>query len=133
MGLPRTLCWVWHQTHGNGVEPLNARQLVNASKLIGPMVLPAQRASLLALAGMHLSSCGCFICLAPQDFDEAGYKWTPELCRKDSDGDGFTNGQELGDPDCTWVKGQPQRNAAAASQPGLASSVPQPAASTSGK
>lgn len=68
-----------------------------------------------------------------QDFDEAGYRWTPELCRMDSDGDGFTNGQELGDPDCTWVKGQPQRTAAAVSHPGLATSVPaaaQPAAAS---
>ncbi|XP_041368429.1 uncharacterized protein LOC121382865 [Gigantopelta aegis] len=33
-------------------------------------------------------------------------KWTRELCRKDSDGDGRTNGQELGDPDCIWSPGQ---------------------------
>ncbi|WIA30036.1 hypothetical protein OEZ86_000131 [Tetradesmus obliquus] len=68
-----------------------------------------------------------------KDFDEAGYRWTRELCRMDSDGDGFTNGQELGDPDCTWVKGQPQRTAAALSHPGLAKSVPaaaQPAAAS---
>ena len=36
----------------------------------------------------------------PQDFKAAGFKWTAELCKKDSDGDGFTNGQELGDPNC---------------------------------
>eukprot|EP00916_Digyalum_oweni_P009018 GHVL01015184.1.p2 GENE.GHVL01015184.1~~GHVL01015184.1.p2 ORF type:complete len:121 (-),score=10.08 GHVL01015184.1:101-463(-) len=29
--------------------------------------------------------------------------WTRELCQKDSDEDGKTNGQELGDPDCTWT------------------------------
>ncbi|KAF6257300.1 hypothetical protein COO60DRAFT_1461216 [Scenedesmus sp. NREL 46B-D3] len=62
-----------------------------------------------------------------KDFDEAGYQWTPELCRKDSDGDGFTNGQELGDPDCTWLKGWPKRTAATISHPGLANSVPTPA------
>ena len=28
-----------------------------------------------------------------------------ELCRKDSDGDGKTNGEELGDPNCVWVQG----------------------------
>ena len=32
-------------------------------------------------------------------------KWTVELCKKDSDGDGKTNGQELGDPRCIWVEG----------------------------
>ena len=36
------------------------------------------------------------------DFMLAGYRWTEELCRKDSDGDGLTNGEELGDPCCVW-------------------------------
>ena len=27
-----------------------------------------------------------------------------DLCELDSDSDGFTNGEELGDPCCTWVK-----------------------------
>ena len=31
--------------------------------------------------------------------------WTEELCREDSDQDGRTNGEELGDPDCTWEIG----------------------------
>jgi hypothetical protein len=29
------------------------------------------------------------------------------LCNRDSDGDSFTNGQELGDPSCTWTFGDP--------------------------
>lgn len=29
-------------------------------------------------------------------------QWTRELCLHDSDGDGLTNGQELGDPCCLW-------------------------------
>ena len=33
-----------------------------------------------------------------EDFDDEKYKWTKKLCEEDSDGDGFTNGQELGDP-----------------------------------
>ncbi|GMG14830.1 unnamed protein product [Phytophthora fragariaefolia] len=37
-----------------------------------------------------------------QDFGSAFYVWTKELCSKDSDGDGQTNGQELGDPCCEW-------------------------------
>jgi hypothetical protein len=28
-----------------------------------------------------------------------------ELCPKDSDDDGWTNGEELGDPDCVWIRG----------------------------
>ncbi|XP_060076186.1 temptin-like [Ylistrum balloti] len=40
-----------------------------------------------------------------KDFAAAKMKWTAELCRKDSDSDGRTNGQELGDPNCTWTKG----------------------------
>jgi len=40
------------------------------------------------------------------DFAAAGYKWTQELCEKDSDGDGVSNGAELGDPDCSWKEGK---------------------------
>ena len=39
------------------------------------------------------------------DFAAAGHRWTLELCRRDSDGDGWTNGQELGDPNCIWHLG----------------------------
>ena len=35
-----------------------------------------------------------------QDFAAAGYAWTQALCQRDSDGDGHSNGQELGDPAC---------------------------------
>ncbi|OWZ19176.1 hypothetical protein PHMEG_0006617 [Phytophthora megakarya] len=37
-----------------------------------------------------------------EDFASALYMWTDKLCNKDSDGDGQTNGQELGDPCCEW-------------------------------
>lgn len=40
-------------------------------------------------------------------FLEAGYFWSKELCAMDSDGDGRSNGEELGDPSCTWKKGDP--------------------------
>ncbi|GMF59639.1 unnamed protein product [Phytophthora fragariaefolia] len=40
------------------------------------------------------------------DFIAARFEWTPEFCRKDSDGDGQTNGQELGDPCCQFVHRQ---------------------------
>ena len=32
------------------------------------------------------------------DFASEGTTWTVSLCGMDSDGDGFTNGEELGDP-----------------------------------
>lgn len=53
------------------------------------------------------------------DFAAAGLEWTVELCQTDSDGDGRTNGVELGDPNCTW---SPDNDAAllpAQSHPGL--------------
>jgi len=34
---------------------------------------------------------------------KATYRWTAELCCDDSDGDGQTNGEELGDPACNLV------------------------------
>lgn len=40
-----------------------------------------------------------------QALEDAGYAWTQELCQADSDGDGQTNGQELGDPCCQWTEG----------------------------
>ncbi|CAL1525883.1 unnamed protein product [Lymnaea stagnalis] len=39
-------------------------------------------------------------------FDRAGRNWTKALCLEDSDGDGRTNGQELGDPNCVWSYGR---------------------------
>ena len=38
-----------------------------------------------------------------EDLKAAGFAWTEALCRKDSDGDGVTNGEELGDPCCAWI------------------------------
>lgn len=35
-------------------------------------------------------------------FEAAELAWTAELCQADSDGDGQTNGQELGDPCCEF-------------------------------
>ncbi|KAI9985116.1 hypothetical protein PInf_004425 [Phytophthora infestans] len=36
-------------------------------------------------------------------FFDAGHTWTRELCQTDSDRDGQTNGEELGDPCCEWT------------------------------
>jgi hypothetical protein len=37
-------------------------------------------------------------------FQDAGKMWSEEFCNEDTDGDGQTNGQELGDPCCSWVE-----------------------------
>jgi len=39
-----------------------------------------------------------------QDAERMQYNW-PMLCRMDSDADGWTNGEELGDPCCIWKPG----------------------------
>ncbi|PAA84778.1 hypothetical protein BOX15_Mlig027408g1 [Macrostomum lignano] len=53
------------------------------------------------------------------DFKAAGLQWTVDLCRKDSDGDGLTNGQELGDPDCVWKVGAAPARTTGLSHPGI--------------
>lgn len=40
------------------------------------------------------------------DFGSNGFDWT-EICELDSDNDGLTNGQELGDPCCQWTSFNP--------------------------
>ncbi|KNC77115.1 hypothetical protein SARC_10417, partial [Sphaeroforma arctica JP610] len=61
------------------------------------------------------------------DLQENDYAWTMELCLKDSDGDGFTNGEELGDPCCEWMEGDYPSfaNLTELSHPGFSSSVPE--------
>ncbi|MEE3200331.1 MAG: hypothetical protein VX254_09905, partial [Planctomycetota bacterium] len=46
------------------------------------------------------------------------------ICDLDSDGDGFTNGEELGDPDCGWSEGDPAPSDDFPSNPGEADSFP---------
>lgn len=50
-------------------------------------------------------------------FMAAGFQWTAELCAADSDGDGRTNGEELGDPCCMWKAGDEPSLYMAAFQP----------------
>ncbi|MEL6548362.1 MAG: hypothetical protein AAFQ82_27310 [Myxococcota bacterium] len=45
------------------------------------------------------------------------------VCDLDSDGDGFTNGEELGDPDCVWTESDGSLGTVA-SLPGSAESFP---------
>eukprot|EP00386_Alphamonas_edax_P001105 GDKI01003236.1.p1 GENE.GDKI01003236.1~~GDKI01003236.1.p1 ORF type:complete len:303 (-),score=109.01 GDKI01003236.1:643-1551(-) len=54
-------------------------------------------------------------------FDQDG--WTTATCNADSDNDGKTNGDEMGDPCCTLVKGGPLQRADGLSHPGLSSST----------
>ena len=54
-----------------------------------------------------------------------GQFWNSTLAALDSDGDGFTNGEELQDPSGSWTSGDPNPgNPALVSNPGDASSVP---------
>jgi len=56
--------------------------------------------------------------------------WGPELAALDSDGDGATNGMELGDPDGTWVPGDPdpEGEAFAPGDPESTPPLPEPTA-----
>ncbi|OGQ25777.1 MAG: hypothetical protein A2138_27465 [Deltaproteobacteria bacterium RBG_16_71_12] len=52
---------------------------------------------------------------ANPDDQNAGYVGSPrwsDVCDLDSDGDGYVNGEELGDPTCTWVQGDDDSEAA---------------------
>eukprot|EP00759_Apiculatamorpha_spiralis_P048421 PhF_6_TR43632/c2_g1_i1/m.67037 len=59
-----------------------------------------------------------------QDFQSAGFTWSVSLCQKDSDGDGFSNGAELGDPSCTWKIGNANPTGRTITHPGQATSAP---------
>ncbi|GMF61739.1 unnamed protein product [Phytophthora fragariaefolia] len=56
-------------------------------------------------------------------FAAADYAWTKDLCEADSDGDGQTNGQELGDPCCVWAVGGTPQWTSGVSNPGDAAST----------
>ena len=60
---------------------------------------------------------------------EVGYEgdvvWGPELAALDADGDGFTNGEELQDPEGAWRLGDPKPgNPDAVTHPGDPDSHP---------
>ena len=56
------------------------------------------------------------------DFGQQGRKWTRSLCEMDSDGDGVSNGGELGDPCCKWTRGATPEFTSGLSHPGRSSS-----------
>lgn len=49
-----------------------------------------------------------------------GFQWNQALCELDSDGDGRTNGEELGDPNCVWSVGQAPELTVDITHPGVA-------------
>ncbi|XP_055862928.1 dopamine beta-hydroxylase-like isoform X2 [Biomphalaria glabrata] len=53
------------------------------------------------------------------DFAAERNRWSRSLCLKDSDGDGWTNGQELGDPNCTWTESTQPFRTYAITHPGV--------------
>lgn len=56
-------------------------------------------------------------------FKSAGKEWTVALCQADSDGDGMTNGYELGDPCCEFTSGSSDwrgKRTTGLTQPGIA-------------
>jgi dopamine beta-monooxygenase len=55
-------------------------------------------------------------------FQDNGIKWDATLCAADSDGDGASNGVELGDPNCMWMQGDAATTAV--SNPGDNTSKP---------
>eukprot|EP00928_Gymnodinium_smaydae_P044234 TRINITY_DN2951_c0_g3_i2.p2 TRINITY_DN2951_c0_g3~~TRINITY_DN2951_c0_g3_i2.p2 ORF type:complete len:171 (-),score=46.28 TRINITY_DN2951_c0_g3_i2:362-874(-) len=55
-------------------------------------------------------------------FGSAANTWTKALCEADSDGDGQTNGHELGDPKCVWKQGDTPQRTTDVSHPGFADS-----------
>jgi hypothetical protein len=72
------------------------------------------------------------------DFASAGFQWTIALCQGDSDDDGFTNGEELGDPGCVWTTASSTGLLSGLrydriSHPGLWSSVPTDSAEFAGR
>lgn len=60
------------------------------------------------------------------DFEANSMVWTVELCQKDSDGDGRTNGEELGDPNCRWSRGRPVDQSWVVTHPGICEPVDSP-------
>jgi len=55
-----------------------------------------------------------------------GYQNWTAVCPLDSDHDGRTNGQELGDPNCTWKLGMASPSSSNLTHPGQSSSVHAP-------
>jgi hypothetical protein len=56
-------------------------------------------------------------------FYSSGQKWNKAFCQADTDGDGQSNGFEMGDPCCVWSVGQTPMFITALSDPNSAASI----------
>ena len=72
---------------------------------------PTMLSARFALSGFNRNDFG-------RDFARLGRRWSDALCRADSDGDGMSNGMELGDPECVWSVGMQPSRTAPVSHPG---------------
>ena len=72
-----------------------------------------------AAVGHNMASAGAPLNPFGEAFKAAGLQWTVDLCQMDSDGDGRTNGEELGDPDCVWPPGATPARTTDISHPGF--------------
>eukprot|EP00928_Gymnodinium_smaydae_P080129 TRINITY_DN63900_c0_g1_i1.p1 TRINITY_DN63900_c0_g1~~TRINITY_DN63900_c0_g1_i1.p1 ORF type:complete len:612 (-),score=68.12 TRINITY_DN63900_c0_g1_i1:251-2086(-) len=76
----------------------------------------------------HRTCAGATMPLNPfgKALEDHNYTWSKALCREDSDGDGLTNGEELGDPCCLWEEHDTPSSYTqtfAATHPGVATSA----------
>lgn len=85
--------------------------------VVAASMWPGALAAKSGFVGRLPSNAGCETCHFSQggggaryrfgnDFRDAGLRWTSALAALDSDGDGYTNGVELGDPEGTWRANQ---------------------------
>jgi hypothetical protein len=58
-----------------------------------------------------------------QVFEDNGNVWNAAVCNDDSDHDGLSNGEELGDPNCTWTIGATPSRTTNITHPGVAQNV----------
>uniref|UniRef100_A0AAV1UDJ6 Temptin Cys/Cys disulfide domain-containing protein n=1 Tax=Peronospora matthiolae TaxID=2874970 RepID=A0AAV1UDJ6_9STRA len=92
MKLPLALCTLSMTTSRSDARPSFVARIPNGNEVAG-----------IAALG-HVNEVGGGATNAFGDaFGAAGHEWTKELCQADSDSDGASNGEELGDPCCTWT------------------------------
>ena len=61
-----------------------------------------------------------------------GTTWSLGMCMEDSDGDGFSNGDEMGDPCCKWVAGTTPQRTRNLANPAQKDSIPYPSCTKGG-
>ncbi|KAH9503422.1 hypothetical protein Btru_072972 [Bulinus truncatus] len=87
---------------------------------------PCQNGSVWAAVGHYNETSGGQLNRFGVDFETSFWKWDTTLCTLDSDGDGRTNGEELGDPDCKFVAGHNVVLQPATGHPGICEPVDSP-------